>query len=66
MTRAKQTRQLARAFARLDKAEEAYRAAQRQFDEVYQPWAAGLVTDRDEARQSLVLCGLLEKRTAPR
>lgn len=66
MTRAQQTRHLARAFAKLDKTEEAYRAAQRKFDEVYQPWAAGLVTDRDEARNSLVLCGLLEKRTPPR
>lgn len=60
MTRLLQTRALARAFTKLDKAEAAYRAAQRDFDKAYQPWAAGVVTNRDEARTSLTLCGLLE------
>lgn len=66
MTRLQQTRRLANAYRKLDKAEDAYRAAQREFDDAYQPWAVGLVTNRDEARLTLVSTGHLEKRMGSR
>lgn len=64
ITQLQRTRQLARAFNKMDAAEAAYRKAQREFDTAYQPWAAatGAVTNRDEARCMLVSTGYLPKR----
>lgn len=58
--RLRQTRRLATAFRRVERAEAALRDAKREFDDVYQPWSAGTSVERGEVRKMLVLAGYLE------
>lgn len=66
MTQRDHTRQLARAFKRLEKAEDICREAQLEFDAQFGQWAAGRRVNRDEARRQLVSTGYLEPRMVRR
>lgn len=60
MTRLQETRALARAFKRLDAAEQLLAQRKAEFDAVYQQWAVDRVISRDMARKQLVSTGFLE------
>jgi hypothetical protein len=53
---------LARKFKKLDRAEEALRAAQVELDGVFQPWSAGRRIGREKAREQLISTGYLPRR----
>lgn len=62
ISRLQRSHRLARAFKRLDRAEELAAAARAAFDVEFGPWSAGRSINRDEAREHLVSTGLLEPR----
>lgn len=62
MTQLQLSRQLARAFTRLDKALAAVEQAKRDVDAAFEPWSAGRRIDRDAARKQLASTGFLEPR----
>lgn len=62
MTQLQKTKKLAAAFRKLDRAHDAYLAAQKEFDAAYQPWAAGQHTSRDAAREYLTSTGYIPTR----
>lgn len=66
MSQLQRTRQLSRAFKRLDRAEAAVAAARAEFDAAFGPWSAGRRIDRDTAREHLVSTGYLEPRKVGR
>jgi hypothetical protein len=61
-TRLQLTRDLARAFAREQRAEALLRAARQEIDAAFGPWAAGRTIARDEARDQLISTGFLPHR----
>jgi hypothetical protein len=60
------TRLLASAFKRMERHEDAYLEAKREFEHQFGPWAAKRRIDRNTAREQLVSTGFLQPRKVKR